>query len=284
MAALSDTSSQAGRAAPHSLASVEAWCSAYINSRELAYKLSPAPLRLGRTHDWEPMSPALPPDSPGRPPELFVMPRSYRSGSPESAAGRLKLLHTFAHHELQAAELFAWAVLAFPRAPRCFRRGLIAILQEEIRHLNLYVRRLDELGVAFGSLPVRDWFWQRVPLARSEHAFISLMGLGLEAANLDHSARFARRFRLAGDHRSAQIIEVVEREEIRHVAFARRWFSRWRGELRFADWSALLPEPLTPALMQGDPINREARLSAGLDEAFIAELTSWRQRGSVRGQ
>jgi hypothetical protein len=34
-----------------------------------------------------------------------------------------RLVHTFLHHELQAAELMAWAILAFPEDARAFRAG-----------------------------------------------------------------------------------------------------------------------------------------------------------------
>ena len=47
------------------------------------------------------------------------------------AAFALAVDHALANHELQAVELFAWALLAFPEAPADFRRGLLHILTDE---------------------------------------------------------------------------------------------------------------------------------------------------------
>src|SRR5262245_31973095 len=62
-------------------------------------------------------------ERPGRPPELrfqrVEVPSS--EGMPDPAQ-RPRILHALANHELQAAELFAWALLAFPDAPKEFRQ------------------------------------------------------------------------------------------------------------------------------------------------------------------
>ena len=105
--------------------------------------------------------------SPGRPAELTVASgsgKTPRTGALRSPERRAQLLHTFLHHELQAAELMCWALLAFAATPRAFRRGLLAICGADIRHMGMYRAYLVELGFDFGSFPVRDWFWERVPL------------------------------------------------------------------------------------------------------------------------
>jgi uncharacterized ferritin-like protein (DUF455 family) len=182
-------------------------------------------------------------------------------------------LHTFLHHELQAAELFAWAVLAFPATPREFRAGLLRLCREELGHLALYRAHLGTLGFRVGDFPVRDWIWERVARVESALAFAALLGLGFEGANLEHSARFAVWFRAAGDEAGARILERVERDEVEHVAFARRWFERWTGApLDYERWRAALPAPLTPSVLRGSPLNRAARARAGLDEEFLARL------------
>ncbi len=80
---------------------------------------------------------------------------------------RAHLLHTFLHHELQAAELMCWAVLKFRDTPPSFRRGLLSICQDEIRHMRLYSDQIERLGFKVGDFPVRDWFWSALLVRRA---------------------------------------------------------------------------------------------------------------------
>ncbi|MBM3975973.1 MAG: ferritin-like domain-containing protein [Planctomycetes bacterium] len=257
--------------------SVERWCHEFATTCELQAKLEPpAPPDPAETRSWEANPPARRLRVPGRPRELRVVARSPSAPRPTALRDprlRAELVHTFVHHELQAAELFAWAVLAFPATPLEFRRGLLRLALEELEHLALYRAHLRELGIDYGAHPVRDWFWQRVPTCTDPAAFVALQGLGLEGANLEHSARYAAAFRAAGDEAGARILERVEQDEIAHVAFARQWFERFSGRaLDYDAWRAALPAPLSPAVLQGRPLNRIARRRAGLDEAFLARL------------
>ncbi|MEZ5973407.1 MAG: DUF455 family protein [Planctomycetota bacterium] len=105
-------------------------------------------------------------------------------------SGRNCCIH-LAHHELQAAEMFAWALLAFPETPLAFRQGLWRLLRsEELGHLALYLQRLAALGTRFGDEPVRDWFWSRLGSVQTPVEFVAFLGLGLEGANLEHAQRF----------------------------------------------------------------------------------------------
>ncbi|MFO0555941.1 MAG: DUF455 family protein [Polyangiaceae bacterium] len=202
--------------------SIEAWATAYIEADSFAHKLEPppAPDRFERAFTPRPDL------RPGRGPAFVLAKKGLRSTGRTAFQGvkrRAELLHTFLHHELQAAELMAWALVAFPDAPEEARRGLVRIHGDEVRHMRMYVAALRELGVAPGDLPVRDWFWERVPRVTSIDAFFATLGIGFEGANLDHAVRFEKRLRDAGDERAARVQAVVGREEIEHVRFALRW-------------------------------------------------------------
>lgn len=244
---------------------VERWCEDFLACTDLARKLAPPD---PRALPWETAPRARRIAAPGRPPELVVVARN-----PPAARSGARLVHTLAHHELQAAELFAFAILAFPETPPAFRAGLLALCLEELEHLQLYLGHLGALGSRFGAFPVRDWFWQRVTSCASPAQFVALQGLGLEGANLDHCERLAVQFRDAGDESGARILERVQQDEIGHVRFAARWFAELSGApLDYASWRAALPAPLTPALLQGKPLARAARERAGLDARFLAAL------------
>ncbi len=255
--------------------SVQAWAKAYIESTDLQHKLNPpAP-----PDDWQEDLPSLRLQQPGRPKELPTLERTARSlgkTSLDQPKQRAKMLHTFLHHELQAAELMGWALLAFPQTPLTFRQGLLNICLDELRHMRMYQQHLQHLGYGVGDFGVRDWFWQRIPQCQTALQFVALMGIGLEGGNLDHSQRFAQSFRQAGDEAGARLQEKVGEEEVMHVAFAVHWFKQWTGGLDFARWQDEIVEPLTPSMLQGKPLNTRARNLAGLDPEFLASLQQCR--------
>ncbi|MCB9627815.1 MAG: DUF455 family protein [Sandaracinaceae bacterium] len=249
---------------------LETWALRYITSVELREKLAPSPL----PSEFSGATPA-PPAAPGRPPELRVVQHGAKRRGLTQPRARAELLHTFLHHELQAAELMCWAVLRFPDAPAEFRRGLLGICADEVRHMNLYAAHIEALGARVGDFPVRDWFWERVPRVQSAAGFVALMGMGLEAGNLEHAGRFAERFREVGDEPGAALQERVGAEEVAHVRFALRWFQHFTGSADFETWRAHLPPPISPVLLRGLPLDRTRRRRAGMDEAFLDALEAF---------
>ena len=253
---------------------IEAWAERYVCSTDLNIKIRPpAPPKVFR-ESIQPLRLA----APGRPAELRTARRGERTPKQKALSDpryRARTLHAFWHHELQAAELMCWAILAFPDTEQEFRRGLLGICLDEIRHLNLYAEHIRSLGYQLGDFGIRDWFWKRVPSCRTPSEFVAVMGMGLEAANLEYAPNFAARFRSAGDEAGAQIQERIAAEEVAHVGFATRWFARWNGGCDFETWAAQLPAPLSPWVMHGVPIAHEARRRAGMPEEFLAALQSF---------
>lgn len=255
---------------------VERWAWDYILATTLEGKLSPPPV----PERWEEGAPARRLKAPGRPPELRLVDKAEKTRGLRSEHGRARALHTFFHHELQAAELMLWALLANPETPLEFRAGLVRIALDEVRHMNLYARQIERLAHRIGDFTVRDWFWERIPCCPDAASFVATMGLGFESANLEHAANFAARFRDAGDEEGARIQEIVALEEIGHVRFGARWFEIFRGALEFERWRAALAPPLSPMLMRGRPLQRDARRRAGQPEQFLDELDAWQSENS----
>ena len=228
----------------------------------------------------EPRGPARLVTAPARPHELRVRPA--RAGRVPPVAGmhdreqRARILHALANHELQAVELFAWALLAYPDAPARFRRGLAVILGEEQRHMRLYMDRLGALGHRMGDFPVTGHFWNHLGQFSSPVHFVCVMGLTFENANLDFAQEYAAAARALGDEETAAALDEVHRDEIRHVRFAWRWLRRWRGE-HASGWRAYLDSvspPLGPGRARGRDLCIASRRAAGLDEEFIAGLAA----------
>ncbi|HMJ13237.1 MAG TPA: DUF455 family protein [Polyangiaceae bacterium] len=253
---------------------VEDWALHYVTTTQLSEKLAPPPVPF----TWSTSAVPLRVSAPGRPSELIPTrrsPRTPRPGALVTPVRRAQLVHTFWHHELQAAELMAWALLAFAREDRDFRLGLLRICLDEIRHMGWYAEHLQRLGHGVGDFPVRDWFWERVPRCADALGFVAVMGMGFEAANLEHAPRFAAQFRAAGDEAGALLQERIAEEEIFHVSFATEWFTRWTGGCDFAVWSRSLPPPLSPLTLRGPNCQRSARLAAGMPAAFVDALEAW---------
>lgn len=264
------------------VSSIEAWCAALISGTTLGEKLAPPP----PPEAFASVRPTpLRVAAPGRPPELRVAlraPKAPRPGALRDPARAAELLHSFFHHELQAAELMAWAILAFPETPETFRRGLLRIAEDEIRHARMLGAEIERLGQAIGAFPVRDWFWQRVPSVKTPAAFVALMGVGLEGGNLDHSARWAKLLRDARQDTTAAVVARIGEEEIPHVRFATRWLAELAGDAGWDRWIATLPPPLTPLLFRGKPIDRARRLRAGMSADFVDALERWSPDPSER--
>ena len=259
---------------------IEAWAWEFLRSEDLALKLCPPapPVEFSGWEAPEGLSESL---RPGRPVELEVLERAPKTPKPGALVDprvRAALFASFHHHELQAAELFCWALLVHSGTPEPFRRGLVKLATDEIRHMGMYRRHIERLGHSIEEFGVRDWFWERVPECQGPAEFCAVLGLGFEGANLDHAAVFAERFRDVGDDEGARLQEVVGEEEIEHVRFAKRWFEEFTGERSFEAWRARLPHPLSPVLMKGPVMDHAARRRAGYEEAFLEELEAWQLR------
>lgn len=254
---------------------VERWAWDYVLADTVEQKLAPPP----PPERWEDVPITRRLDAPGRPPELRAIERRAKTPKPSALVRpekRAELLHVFFHHELQAAELLLRAMLRFADTDAAFRRGLLRVARDEIRHLALYAAHLERLGHRVGDFPVRDWFWERVPSADDPASFVALLGVGFEGANLDHTRRFAAAFRDAGDPEGAALQDRVGDEEIAHVRFATTWLARFtETPLSLEGWRTRLPPPITPLVLRGKPLDRERRMRAGMDDAFLDALEGW---------
>ena len=254
---------------------------ARVLATSLDEKLVPPPDGM---HD-EQREVELLPRAPGRPPELAISTRPVRVPSLAGMcdpAQRARILHAFCNHELQAVELFAWALLAHPDAPDAYRRGLLSLLADEQRHLRLYAARLAAYGLGFGELPVSGYFWGKLEGLESPLAFVCAMCLTFENANLDHTLDHAQAARAAGDEATADVLLAVHADELRHVRFGLRWLDACRApcESRVDAYRRAVRWPVRAALARGPVLHREARVAAGLDDEFLELL----ERASDRGE
>lgn len=220
-------------------------------------------------------------EEPKRPANLQFAPRRTAPGMPAPAAfrepdKRAIAHHIMANHELQALEVMAWTLLAFPDAPTDFRLGMAVVMADEQRHTRMHIERAAKLGLEFGALPVNCYIWKKALSFTNVLDYVAGLPLVFEGANLDHSLEFADAFREAGDARSAALMEVIHRDEIEHVRFGLEWLRKLKPE-QMSDWDAFqkhLHWPLRPIKARGDVFQREARLAAGMSPDFVDAIES----------
>lgn len=258
---------------------VRDYCLSVVLGPSLADKLRPPPPDLD---DSEP-GPARVIERPSRTPALALSEKSSKLpslGALRDPAARVACLSRFAHHELCAVELFAWALLAFPELPAALRRGFVQTLVEEQDHCRLYLARLEAHGGVFGALPLSDYFWKHAPaIAAAPHgplAFLCAMGLTLEQANLDFTLMYRDAFRTAGDEETAAVIQRVHDDEIGHVKLAAVWVKKLSGREDLNAYRDHAPFPFALARAKGRRFDASARRKAALSDELVAAVNGAR--------
>lgn len=244
-------------------------------SDDLELKLAPV---AGALTDARPGS-VVRPEVPGRPENLQfaerrTAPQMPKPGSFESERRRGLAHHIMANHELQALEVMAFVLVAFPDAPAEFRVGLAEVMADEQRHTRMHMQRAADLGVPFGSERVNCYIWKKAQSFTSVLDYLVGLPLTFEGRNLDHTLEFADYFDAVGDQKSAAMMRTIHRDEIDHVRFGIEWLRKLKSPDQ-SEWDAYqahLHWPLRPEKSVGNVFRRDARLQAGLSADFVDRL------------
>jgi len=141
--------------------------------------------------------------------------------------GRAALLHALAHIEFNAINLALDAVWRFPGQPEAFYLDWLQVAREEALHFELLRDHLRSLGFAYGDFPAHNALWEMAEKTRHDVlARIALVPRTLEARGLDASPAVKRKLLAVGDTKAGEILDVILRDEIGHVAAGNRWY-RW---------------------------------------------------------
>ncbi len=189
-------------------------------------------------------------------------------------------LHFFANHELMAIEMMAAAVLLYDfvndEERILFQKGLIKTIQDEQKHLKLYINRMQEWKLNLGDLPLNDFFWKYMDSLKTAPMFYAAMALTFESANLDFAQYYSKCFKEVDDDKTSIIMQTIYEDELSHVAIGAKWLNQWRGDKDLWNYyRENLPEFLTPNRAKGIDYSAAYRLEAGLDQKFCKELTEF---------
>ena len=218
---------------------------------------------------------AEPEGIPGRPPRpMLVPPKAVPTRSPFTLEGRAALLHSIAHIEFNAINLALDAAWRFAGMPDAFYRDWLRVASEEALHFSLLREHLQSLGFDYGDFDAHDGLW--LMTQRTAHDVTARMALvprTLEARGLDATPPLQKKFGLAGDARAVEILGIILRDEVGHVAIGNHWY-RWLCERDGHDplrlYAELAERYQAPRLRP--PFNREARAAAGFTEQEIESL------------
>ena len=218
---------------------------------------------------------AEPAGIPGRPARPILVPHTeVRQRSPGSPEGLATLMHALAHIEFNAINLAADLTWRFPGMPEPFYLDWMKVAREEAYHFGLLSDRLVELGFAYGDFPAHAALWTMAEKTRHDLlARIALVPRTLEARGLDASPAIRNKLVSVGDRRGAEILDIILRDEIGHVAIGNHWYGvlcAERGLEPIATYAALAAEHGAPRLR--GPFNLEARRAAGFSEEELLRL------------
>jgi uncharacterized ferritin-like protein (DUF455 family) len=216
--------------------------------------------------------------APGRPARpLLVHPSKVAKRSPSTPEGLAALLHAIAHIEFNAINLALDAVWRFDGMPDAFYLDWAAVAAEEALHFTLLADHLATLDARYGDFDAHDGLWAMCEKTKGDIvARMALVPRTLEARGLDATPQIQQKLRSAGGAaalRAVQILDVILRDEIGHVAIGNHWY-RWCCEREGLDPVAHYPQLAehygAPRLQP--PFNLEARRRAGFGDEELQQL------------
>ncbi len=236
------------------------------------------------TFSIAPLAPEPPVDPaalPGRPDRPELRPHTeVARRSPATPAGRAVLMHAIAHIEFNAINLALDAIWRFDGLPAPFYLDWLRVAAEEAKHFRLLRDHLRTLGHDYGDFPAHQGLWTMCEkTAHDAVARMALVPRTLEARGLDATPQIQRKLRQVGTPdawAAVDILDVILREEVGHVAIGNYWY-RW-----LCDREGLEPESHYAVLVRRyeaprlkPPFNDAARRAAGFTDAEL----EWLQHG-----
>ncbi len=222
--------------------------------------------------DAPPPEPIRMPGRPERP--RLVHPRELPRRGFGSDEGRAAFIHSIAHIEFNAIDL-AWdAVYRFRGMPAEYYADWVQVAQDEARHFAMLRARLQDFGHDYGDFDAHNGLWEMTEkTAHSARERMALVPRVLEARGLDVTPGMIVKLRQLRDDATADILEVILREEVAHVAAGSRWF-RW-----LCAREGIAPEPEFRRLLAEygrgvlyGPFNLDARSAAGFSDEELEAL------------
>ena len=172
--------------------------------------------------------------------------------SPFTTEGLAALLHAVTHIEFNAINLALDAIWRFDAMPRSYYLDWLTVAAEEAHHFSLLRAHLQGMGYDYGDFPAHTGLWDMTEKTKSDV---------LRKVATPHALR------------AVEILDVILRDEIGHVAIGNHWYRHLCAQRRLdpvAHYAVLAKQYDAPRIK--GPLNLAARRKAGFEEAELALL------------
>jgi uncharacterized ferritin-like protein (DUF455 family) len=206
-------------------------------------------------------------------PEL-VTPLQVKKRSMRTVEGRAALIHALTHIEFNAINLALDAIWRFSDMPEQYYQDWLKVACEEAQHFSLLNTHLQTLGFTYGDFSGHNSLWEMVDKTKGDVlARMALVPRTMEARGLDAVPALRAKIAQAGDMPAVEILDIILRDEVGHVAIGNHWFNYLcvqRGLEPLSTFEQLCQAYVAPKLR--GPFNLEARRAAGFTEAELSRL------------
>jgi uncharacterized ferritin-like protein (DUF455 family) len=221
---------------------------------------------------------ALCPDTPTRPEKPNLLPpRLMPKRKFGSEKGRIALIHSVAHIELNAIDLH-WDIIArFSKVkfPLSFYDDWVNAAKDETKHFGLLSQLLQDRNSFYGALPAHDSMWDAAKQTDDDIlGRLAVVPMVLEARGLDVTPKMIELFKNANEQKAVEYLNIIYSEEVNHVSYGSKWFNFLCGR------NNLDPKPTFHKLVRKyfhstlkPPFNEEKRAESGLPPDFYWPLT-----------
>ena len=204
----------------------------------------------------------------------LVPPLALPKRSMRTVEGRASLIHALAHIEFNAINLALDAIWRFDNMPECYYRDWLKVAAEEAQHFSLLNTHLRTLGFSYGDFAGHNSLWEMVDRTKDDVlARMALVPRTMEARGLDATPSTLNKFAQVGDMAMVEILTIILRDEIGHVAIGNVWYNWLCNERKLEPiktFANLCQQYSAPKLKP--PFNMEARREAGFSDAELALL------------
>jgi uncharacterized ferritin-like protein (DUF455 family) len=166
------------------------------------------------------------------------------------------------------------AIWRFADMPRQYYLDWAQVASEEALHFSLLRAHLQSMGHDYGDFAAHTGLWDMTEKTTGDVlARMALVPRTLEARGLDATPPMQAKLRKVGTPqalRAVEILDVILRDEITHVAIGNHWYRylcAQRGLEPVATYALLAKQYDAPRIK--GPLNLDARRQAGFDEVEL---------------